>query len=174
MRKLQAAVAVGVVVVGLTGCGAAAEKAAEEATERAVEDATGGSAEVDLDGGEVQVDTEDGSFSAGSAEIPEEWPDDVPVLDEIVVVSSLFSADSGAGDITTISGSSALTPEELVDAYRDALPDWELEVDGTQAGDGGTFASVVFVNGERRFTVGAASGEGADTAVNLSHTTGAP
>lgn len=172
-RRVSAAV-LAALVMAAGGCGAAAEKAAEEATERAIEDQTGGSAEVDLDGGEVSVDGEDGSFSAGTAEVPEEWPDDIPVLDDIQVVSALHTNDSQAGDLTTISGTTDLTAEDVVDAYRDALPDWEVDVDGTQAASGGTFASVGFVNGERRFTISAVSGEGAATSVTISHTTGAP
>ncbi len=174
MRKGTIGVVVaGLVLAGLVGCGAAAEKAAEEATERAIEDQTGGSAEVDLDDGSISVEGEDGGFEAGAGQVPDEWPDDVPLPDSLAVSGGLFSSSAGQ-DIVTVSGSSDLTADEVVDEFRELLPGWEVEADGSQASSGGTFASVVFVNGERRLSVGAAGGADAGTQVNLGHTAPTP
>ncbi|MEY3019243.1 MAG: hypothetical protein RLZZ272_227 [Actinomycetota bacterium] len=53
------------------GCGAIAEQATEQVIERAIESETGGSVDIDTDGdGSVTIETEDGTASFGTGEVP--------------------------------------------------------------------------------------------------------
>lgn len=81
---LALAVAAALAATGLTGCGAEealAEKVAEEGVEAAAGAGSDGDVEVDMDGedGEVRVEGEDGSLVMGSDELPEGFPDDLPL-----------------------------------------------------------------------------------------------
>ena len=60
----------------LAACGT---NIAEKAMEKAIEDETGGSADVDVRAdGSMEVTTEEGTFQTGNS-MPEDWPKDVPV-----------------------------------------------------------------------------------------------
>lgn len=81
---LAVTVAAGLAATGMAGCGAEealAEKVAEEGAEAAVGAGSDGDVEVDMDrdGGEVRVEGEDGSLVMGADELPESFPDDVPL-----------------------------------------------------------------------------------------------
>lgn len=100
-------------------------KVAENMVENAIEQSTGGQAEVDLDGGtgEMTVETEAGKFTAGKNEIPENFPQDLPLY-------------PGAEIVQTISGTEAVsvvlstgdTVSEAADYYKLKLTenDWTL------------------------------------------------
>lgn len=72
---------VAALAVGMVGCQSVGDKIAEEAGERIVEGATG--VDVEADGEDVTITGEDGSSftSSASGELPEDWPEDVPVYD---------------------------------------------------------------------------------------------
>ncbi|WP_370246566.1 hypothetical protein [Nocardioides sp.] len=87
------------ILLSTGGCSAdaVAERAAEEAIERSLEDAGGGSAsvDVDLDAGGVTVDDGQGNTlqSGTGAEIPDDFPADIPLVDGLVV-SGLSTTDT--------------------------------------------------------------------------------
>ena len=84
--RTLASVSIAVSLLAAAGCGKAAEKVAEKATEEAIENQTGGQVDLDVDGeGGVSIETEDGSISS-SAKVPEGWPDDVPVPDDLQIM----------------------------------------------------------------------------------------
>lgn len=63
----------------LTACGGGTD----DAIENAIEDATGGSVDVNIDSGGMEVDTGDGSYSSGeSAEVPDDFPSEVPLIED--------------------------------------------------------------------------------------------
>ena len=98
-------------VVALSGCGAAAEKAAE----MAVEQQTG--AEIDKDGDKITVTTEEGEqVTAGTGtELPDGFPEDVPVH-EGTIASTMTSPE---GKLVTIQA--ATTPADAMSWYKGEL-----------------------------------------------------
>jgi len=101
------------IAVGLTACGAAQEAVGEQL----VEQAAGGDVDLELgdDGQIASIETEDGSLemSAGG-EVPEEWPDDVPLFDGGTVNSS---------QVATSDGQTIVSIDFLADADADASLD---------------------------------------------------
>jgi len=91
MRTL---VLVPLIAVGLAACGGAQEAVSE----RIVEEAAGEGVDLELgdDGQVASIETEDGSLemSAGG-EVPEEWPDDVPLFEDGTVSSSQVATSDG-------------------------------------------------------------------------------
>lgn len=63
----------------ISGCGMIGDKVAEKATEKTIENATGGDAKVDLNKDKVTVTTKDGTMQVGgTSEWPSKIPSDVP------------------------------------------------------------------------------------------------
>lgn len=85
------AIVIALLAVIATACGAANEELAEQIIERS----GGGEADVDLDldTGQVSVETDEGSFSVGGGEIPDGFP--VPFPDG-GSVQSVFTSDTAA------------------------------------------------------------------------------
>lgn len=91
---LRTAVLSAAAVVALGGCSNAVEGLAEGAVERAIENEIGGSADVSVDDDSFTIDTEDGSISAGSGSLPDDFPADVPLPDgEVTFSQRLESGD---------------------------------------------------------------------------------
>lgn len=100
----SAGVALAVLVgTALAGCGAeeaVAEKVAEEGMEAAAGAESSGDVDVDLEGGEdgeMRIETEEGSMVVGSQEIPEGFPDDVPLPDADYEVASAMEVSTEGG-----------------------------------------------------------------------------
>jgi hypothetical protein len=75
-RAIPAALVLALAALALSGCGDnAAENAAESAIEKAAEE-QGEDVDVDIDadGGEVKIDTKDGTIEAGTGELPDDFP----------------------------------------------------------------------------------------------------
>jgi hypothetical protein len=131
MRQLRkaaiGAAAAATLAFGIAGCG----NAAEELTERAIEEGTGGDVEIGDDG--VTITDEEGNEVAigDAAEVPETWPDDVPVPTGSIVSSST------AGGTTTLLVTVDEEPQPTFDALTNAL-----------SGDGWTEQSLTDLGGE--------------------------
>jgi hypothetical protein len=115
MRQMRRSVigvaAAAALALGVAGCG----NAAEELTERAIEEGTGGDVEID-DDGFTFTDEEGNEVAVGdAAEVPENWPDDVPVP-----TGSIVSA-STAGGTTTLLVTVAEEPQPTFDALTNEL-----------------------------------------------------
>ncbi len=92
--------AVGTLAAGAAGCSAVSEKVADKALDSAV----GGDVDVDSDDGTVSVDTGDGGFSVeSSAEVPTEVSDLVDVPDEFVAETTQ-NVDVDDGVMTQVIG----------------------------------------------------------------------
>ncbi len=158
----------------LVGCGAAAEKAAEKATEQAIEEQTGGNVDIDTSGdGSVDIETEDGSASFGTGEIPEDWPEEIPLPDDLDVQSG-STMDAADGRLVSIIGATDETPEALLPSMKEALADWEISGESTATGNGSTTTGAQWEKDGFRVTFAATSGNlGVDgeTFLTLGHTT---
>jgi hypothetical protein len=96
-RRLAWTFACIVAFAPLAACSSAAEQIAEDAAE-----AAGGDVEIDVDEGTVTFEDENGSgsFSSGT-ELPDSWPDDVPLpADHTVVSATEFSAEGEQAGLT--------------------------------------------------------------------------
>ena len=78
-----------------------------------------GVADFSIDGkdGDIVVETEDGSFEFNEgSEIPDEWPSDVPVPENLAVTSSSFIGDDTTNQ-STVTGDIDGSPVEYAEAY---------------------------------------------------------
>lgn len=157
--------------LGLVGCGAAAEKAAEKATEQAIESQGGGDVDINADDGTVEVETEDGSMSFGTAEVPEEWPEDIELPDGLEILSGT-SMDASDGRLVAITATSEQSPDELLEGLKSQLSDWEISGETDMSSTNGNLAGAQWDTDGRRVTFAASSGgDGNDVSVTIGHTT---
>lgn len=155
----------------LAGCGAAAEKVSEKATEQAIESQTGGDVDINTDGeGSMDIETEGGSLSFGTGEVPEEWPEDVP-LTEGLEISSGSTIDSSDGELVSVTATTDDTPEEILATLKDALADWTISGESTSTFDGGSMTSAQWDTEGRRLTFAATSATEGGTTLSIGHTT---
>lgn len=90
--------AIFVLAIAASGCGAAAEKASEKAAEKAIESSTGGQAQVDLSKDQVTVKTDEGTTKVGGTnEWPAKIPADVPKFAAGKITSIVESTPTGGG-----------------------------------------------------------------------------
>ncbi|RYB94513.1 hypothetical protein EUA93_09255 [Nocardioides oleivorans] len=126
MRRIAVRRAAGaVVLVAVAGlvsaCGGddASEKAGQELgeklAEQAMEDSGSEDVDVDVDGEDVTIESDDGTISVGSGEIPESFPSDLTVP-EGEVVSSVDTPDGS---------SVTLDVDDAVAAFDEAVADLE-------------------------------------------------
>ncbi len=95
-RRLALLVALLLGAALVSGCGAdeIADQATEKAVEKQLEDAGGDDVDIDIDDETVKVETSDGTFEAGTGDLPEGYPaDQVPVVDGTV----MFAVSDGDG-----------------------------------------------------------------------------
>lgn len=104
-RSTTVAAALAVVALGITGCGAA-----EEITEKAIEAGTGGDVEITEDGVEFSDDQGNEIAIGSSADIPDNWPEDVPT--PVGSIVSVTSAGGNFGMVVTVDG----PPQEVFDS----------------------------------------------------------
>ena len=123
----------------LSGCGDAAEQAAEEVAEQAIEEQGGGDVEIDADGESFSVEGEDGSeFSVGSDELPEDFPSDVPIPEGGTVESSSSMKTEGkAGWFVALSYADS-DASELADQAANGMKDSGFKETSTFSADEST------------------------------------
>lgn len=98
--KMKVTAALGVVTCAflLASCspGDLIDRAVEKGVEKGIEAATGSEIDIDEDGGQISIATEDGEVSFGSgSELPDGFPDEVPLIDGEITSGMRFSeADS--------------------------------------------------------------------------------
>ena len=92
---------------------------------------TGGA---DAESGEFNVESDDGSFSAGATtELPEEWPGDIPEPSGLEISSATII---GSATETTISVTGNVDGDGFVDGYASALESAGFSEDSTFKSDG--------------------------------------
>ena len=167
--RTLASVSIAVSLLAAAGCGKAAEKVAEKATEEAIENQTGGQVDLDVDGeGGVSIATEDGSISS-AAQVPEGWPDDVPVPDDLQIMMG-GSQDTPQGLVLTVSGLSSTEPKALLEEFKAALADWEISGESSLEADSGNVAGAQWELDGRRVVLSATSGGQGNSQVLIAHT----
>ena len=128
-------VVVGVAVlygVGSNTYRAFTQRATEQVVEETIEEATEKEAEVDIsEGGEkITVETEEGSFTVGKQELPENFPTDMPIYPGSTILSTSSNADN-----TVVIFSTDDSVETVTDYYKKELAsdDWEVETTASMA-----------------------------------------
>lgn len=130
-----------------TACGGG--DATDEAVEAGIEEALGSNADVEIDGdGAVKIETDEGSYSAGgSAEIPDDFPSDVPLPDGSARLQATY-ADADGWMLTF--GADDMTDEACV-TYLDVFPDAGFTEESRFSSPG--TSTGIFTNDQHEVTV---------------------
>lgn len=126
LRVTGSIAAVGVVALVMAGCspGDLVEKAVGGAVEKGIESATGAEIDLDEDGGNMSIKTEDGEMSFGAgAELPADFPESaVPLVDGEIATSMRIKDETSDGFSVslTVDGSIADVHGEAVDKLKGA------------------------------------------------------
>jgi hypothetical protein len=119
--------------------------------------------EADPETGDVNVESEDGSFSTGSTtELPEEWPADVPEPDGLSIANATVI---GSDTEQTISVGGSVSGEEFVESYGSALESAGFTEDSSFSSEG--TINNTYSNGEWTVNVGF-FGDGSENQVTVS------
>jgi len=119
---LRTLLVVPLIAVALTACGAAQEAVSEQL----VEEVAGEGVDLELgdDGQIASIETEDGSLEMNAgAEVPEEWPGDVPLFDGGEIFSSQVFTNDGETSVVvsyTTDADPEATFDSLIEAYEAA------------------------------------------------------
>ncbi|MGM0366974.1 MAG: hypothetical protein ACQEP2_00145 [Actinomycetota bacterium] len=168
------------VIFIFTGCRCAAEKITEKAIERAAaaegqdvdidtdEDKVsitgedGETVEIDSDSGETTIKTEEGevTYSEGGNELPEGFPNVVPVYPDLNIVSSSSFKEEGS-QAYTVMGSYTGNGEDVFNWYKDQLASWDIESEqSTDLGEEGLFYTINASSGNYTLNVTVTESEG--------------
>lgn len=107
----------------LTGCG---KSASERVAEKALENAWGGNADVDVDSGSVDIETDQGHWQTGEGStLPENWPEDIYVPDGKIITST----DTGFSQGVTLELDKGVT--DLRDEYKSKIIEegWDINTE---------------------------------------------
>jgi hypothetical protein len=179
----------GLLVLGASGCGKVADEVGEKAAENAIEASSGGNADIDIDGGEmsietdegtytadgsgeVRIETADGSYVAGTGELPDGWPTQVRLPDDLEILTS--SNIKGDGDqLLSVVGTTALDPDQVVELVVGGLDGWETVNTYDMGGDGFTNKTIQLTDGEDTLNLSAGRNAGeSTTSVSYGYTVG--
>jgi hypothetical protein len=121
----------------------ASENASENAAERAIEDATGGDADIDIDGEDVTIETSEGTFTSGQG-LPDGFPSEVPLI-EGEVQTGLSGSGTGSDGGFAVVVATDLDGEAAAEQAASLLTDAGYE---TSEGAGGGFGAGLFTNAD--------------------------
>lgn len=158
-RTRLIAAALAVPLVAVTGCGTdkLADKASEKAAEKILESAGGEDVDIDIDqdSGKATFRDADGStFSIGGGDLPEDWPEEVPLPDGFTLEGSFSGVDDGQANFT-VSGTLSGDPTEHFGALVDAFENdgWTEQHRSTTDASGSSMSSATYVNDTWTVTV---------------------
>ncbi len=179
-RRTAAGLIAAALLLGTSACGAAAdkvsEKAGEKLAEKAIEDQTGGNADVDIsdggvkisdgEGGTYEVDADgnvsgssgDGSYQVGEGtELPDGWPSELDPPSGAEIVSAITST----GSMTVVAQIDAPI-RDTYDALKGQLADagYELSNDSFTSADSGDFAGLSATGADYEVAVSITAGDG--------------
>lgn len=166
---IAARAAAGFACIAVLATGCSTESLLEEGVERAIEEGASGDADVEFDSdGSISVENEDGSFQVGGGDLPEGFPDDVPLVEGEVLTSSRFvEGEETAWSVTLVvegaaSSAFAAAHDELTSAGYDE----------SQSVDSGSIRSATLDNGDFRVNLTALEGpDGATLSYTVTSTT---
>ncbi len=109
--------------LAVAGCGEIAERAVEEGLEQA--GGASGNVELDLDDddGSLSIESSEGSFRIGAHDVPDDFPQEVPLPAELEVMSSMSFNDEGGTSFNlnaTTPGDATSVADDLEAAFTDA------------------------------------------------------
>ena len=161
-KRAATALIAAALLAGTTACGAAAdkvsEKAGEKIAEKAIEDQTGGNADVDIsdggvkvsdgEGGSYEVDADgnvsgssgDGSYEMGEGtKLPDGWPKDLEPPSGAKLVSAITTGDT-MSVVANVDG----PIRDVYEAVKGQLTDagYDLSNDSYTSAGGGDFAAL--------------------------------
>lgn len=142
-RGAISALTVGSLIFVGAACGKAEDKLAEKIVEKGIESGTGGDVDINTEDGSVKIKTDDGEATYGGSEIPEGWPDDVPIIDHTeVLTTSSMSSDEGENLMVMV-----ITEKSVADTvawYKDRLTGWTKDSESSMSSDGDELIIVSF------------------------------
>ena len=119
--------------LSLTGasCGKKiSQKASEKTTEKIIEKQIGGKADVDIDKGNVKVETKEGKMEAGeNVKLPSDFPKDIYVIEGTIKVA----VSDQARESRTISIETDKSMDEVYSLYQEKLKSDGWKITGTMA-----------------------------------------
>jgi hypothetical protein len=137
-----------------------AEKVTEEAIEKAIEKESGQDVEIDLDEGEITIQGDDGEVNISSddetveiqsdegeatfgtgAELPEDFPAEIPVYNNMDITTSMSGTNDGKTSYT-VTAMSADSVDDIYDWYESQLSGWEITAQFSMDTDNGQTASI--------------------------------
>ncbi|GAA3532139.1 hypothetical protein [Nocardioides daeguensis] len=131
-RTRRAAIAVAAAALLPLGLAACGDDAAENAAEKAIEDANGGDVDVDIDGDNVKIEGSDGAVQYGS-ELPDDFPrDEVPLVGEVTIGTSSTTDGTKGWTVATTTDAS---PDDAFEEAKAALEDAGFAIDGIESGN---------------------------------------
>ena len=154
-------------IISISGC---TQKIAETMVEKAIENAAaqeGDNIDVDLQSGQVNISDEQGNkISIGGAEVPDDWPSEIPVNKDIQIeFAESWKADDGKMN-WNINGTYNGSAEDLYNYYKSELSGWNEEIDSVaKAGDQG--ATYTYVVGNDTYNVTVSISESEDGTIRI-------
>lgn len=145
------------------GCGKSiTQKASEKAAEKIIEKQTGGKANVDINKGNVKVETKEGKMEAGeNVKLPSDFPKDIYVIEGTIKAAISDQAREGQ----TISIETDKSMDEVYSLYQEKLKSDGWKITGTMAyGD----VSTVVAEKDNRTASVVISKSGNKTTITLS------
>ncbi len=123
---------------------------AEQLTEQAIESSGGEGADVEVDSetGQVDIETDDGSMSFGTAELPEGWPSEIPMPDDYELTNAMVTGADGERSFIvggSFEGDAMATFESLTEQF--AQDGWTEVTKTDMSSSDGVNASASF-NGD--------------------------
>lgn len=140
---------------GLAACGGGDGN--EDAIEAAIEQAGGRDVEIDVDddSGSYRVETDEGTFEMSTAaELPDDWPSDVPLPDGFVITGGSSIDGGSSGRLVAVSGTAPLTLTELDAFYAGSMGGWTESMRSSSNSGGDELLNVTFAKDGRMLTVG--------------------
>lgn len=139
----------GVAALALLGAGCSSEAITERIAEEAAEQMAGDDVEIDLDGegGEMSVETSEGSLQMGAGgSVPEAFPEGLPLPDVEYEVANSFETTNSDDELQVQMSLVTSAPVEEVESYLEqTLPDSGWDVTDTRRQSSGDFLNVTFV-----------------------------
>lgn len=126
--KIVMVVIIGLLIIYVAATrllGIAGQKVAEKAIEEAIEQEGGPVTDVDISGNgeKIVIETEEGTFTAGKQELPDNFPSDLPVYSGAAIASTASGPEGLAVTLTTQDSA-----KEVSTFYKNELADngWEI------------------------------------------------
>ena len=111
------------------------EKITEEVIEKAIESEGGENVDIDLDDGEMTIESDDGEVNISmGADLPDNFPDNVPVYPDMEIISS-WAVTEDDKDSYSINGLTDDAGDDVFAWYKSKLSGWDIENEFSASGD---------------------------------------